>query len=111
MVPAKLIEIRCSEQDQWQGKPLYAAIVELCRSLGMAGATVLRGLEGYGVTASIHRKHLLRNDAPVTILVVDSAERIQALAQAVEPMLETAMLTVSDAIARRVRAEPAPGAQ
>jgi uncharacterized protein len=103
MFPAKLIEIHCSEQDQWEGKPLYEAIVQRCRSLGIAGATVLRGREGYGETAAIHRKHLLRNDAPITVLVVDSAEQVQALALAVEQMMNTVVLTISDAVVQRVR--------
>jgi PII-like signaling protein len=48
MLPAKLIEIHCSEQDRYDDKPLYEAIVERCRGLKIAGATVLRGVEGYG---------------------------------------------------------------
>jgi PII-like signaling protein len=104
MFQAKLIEIHCSEQDKWEGKPLYEAIVEKCRSLGIAGATVLRGVEGYGETAAIHRKHLLRKDAPITVLVVDQVEKVQALALAMEQMIETSVLTISDVVAQRVRA-------
>jgi PII-like signaling protein len=104
MFRAKLIEIHCAEQDRWEGKPLHEAIVERCRELGVAGATVLRGGEGYGATAAIHRKHLLRKDAPITVLVVDQAEKVQALALAVEQMMDTMVLTISDVVARRVRA-------
>jgi PII-like signaling protein len=101
---SKLLEVYCSEQDQWQGKPLYEAIVDRCRTLGIAGATVLRGLAGYGEFAAIHRKHLLRHDAPITVLVIDTADRIQTLAQAAEQMMETPVLTISDVSARRVQA-------
>jgi PII-like signaling protein len=104
MFPAKLLEVRCSEWDQLQGKPLYEAIVDRCRTLGISGATVLRGLEGYGEHVAIHRKHLLRHDAPVTVLVVDSNDRIQALALKIEQMMDTPLLTISDVMARRVRA-------
>jgi PII-like signaling protein len=104
MFPAKLLEIHCAEQDRWEGKPLYEAIVAECRSLGIAGATVLRGVEGYGETSAIHHKHLLHKDAPITVLVVDEAEKVQALALAVERMMDAAVMTVCDVVARRVRA-------
>lgn len=104
MFQAKLLEISCSERDRWESKPLYEAIVEQCRALGVAGATVLRGLEGYGETAAIHRPHLLCHDLPVTILVVDTVEKIEALAQAVERMLDTGIMTTSDVAAERLLA-------
>jgi PII-like signaling protein len=110
MAPSKLIEIHCSELDRWEGKPLHEAIVERCRSLGIAGATVLRGIEGYGETAALHHQHLLRHDLPVTVLVVDEEDRIRELARAVEPMMDKGLLTISDIRARRVhkRSEKVP---
>ena len=103
MSPAKLLEISCSEKDRWESKPLHEAVVEQCRELGVAGATVLRGLEGYGETAAIHSPHLLRHDLPVTILVVDSAEKVETLARVVQRMMEKGIMTISDVSARRVR--------
>ena len=103
MLPAKLIEIHCSEQDRYDGKPLYEAIVERCRALKIAGATVLRGVEGYGETAAIHREHLLGHDLPITVLVVDSAEQISALVPVLEQMLEKSVMAVSDVKMRRVQ--------
>jgi PII-like signaling protein len=105
MQPAKLIEIYCSEQDRYEGRPLYEAIVERCRELRIAGATVLRGLEGYGETSAIHRHHALRHDQPITVIVVDSASQIQALALAVEGMVDKGIMTVSDVNMRRVQSE------
>jgi PII-like signaling protein len=56
---AKMLRIHFGEDDKWQGKPLYRAIVEKCRELDIAGATVYRGIEGYGASTLIHRPHLL----------------------------------------------------
>jgi PII-like signaling protein len=103
MHPAKLIEIHCSEQDRYDDKPLHEAIVERCRALKIAGATVLRGVEGYGGTAVIHREHLVKHDLPITVLVVDSAEQIFALVPVLEQMLEKTVMAVSDVKMRRVQ--------
>ena len=103
MLPANLIEIHCSEQDRYDGKPLYEAIVERCRALKIAGATVLRGVEGYGETAAIHREHLVKHDLPITVLVVDSAEQISALVPVLEQMMEKSVMAVSDVKMRRVQ--------
>ena len=54
---ARLLRIHISESDRYEGKPLYEAIVQKCRELNIAGATVFRGLEGYGETAEMHRAH------------------------------------------------------
>ena len=56
---AKLLRIHFGENDEWQGKPLYRAIVEKCKELDIAGATVFRGIEGYGASTLIRRAHLL----------------------------------------------------
>ena len=92
--PAKLIEIHCSEHDRHQGMPLYEAIVQKCREMGIAGVTVLRDLEGYGETSAIHRK-------PVTVVVVDSAVQIVALSEAVAQMMDKGVMAVSDVSMRR----------
>ena len=98
--PGKLIEVHCSEQDRFGDRPLYEAIVQRCRELRIAGATVLHGLEGYGETAAIHRK-------PVTLLVADSADRIEALLAEVERMVDKGMIAVSEVTMQRVTAQPA----
>ena len=56
---AKMLRIHFGEDDQWQGRPLYEAIVERCRKLDIAGATVYRGIEGYGASTMIRRSHML----------------------------------------------------
>ena len=99
--PAKLLQIHCSESDRYGGKPLYEAIVEQCRQHKIAGATVFRGLEGFGETAEIHRAHLLVHDQPIVITIVDSAENLQDVMPAVEEKMDTGMSAMSDVGVRR----------
>jgi len=101
--PARLLRIHISESDRYQGKPLYEAIVARCRQMNIAGATVFRGLEGYGETAEIHRSHMVRHDQPIVISIVDTAENLAAFAPVVEEMLDTGMLAVSDVRMIRVQ--------
>jgi uncharacterized protein len=101
--PSKLLRLHLSEGDRWHDQPLYAAIVDKCRELGIAGATVFRGIEGYGETAEIHRSHLLHHDAPIVISVVDSADNIARLVPEVEAMMNKGMIAISDVEAVRIR--------
>ena len=101
--PAKLLRIHISEADRHQGKPLYEALVEKCRELKISGATVFRGLEGYGETAGLHKSHLLRHDQPIVITVVDSAENIAILVRAAVEMMDTGVMAVSEVRALRVQ--------
>jgi PII-like signaling protein len=94
--PAKLLRLHFTERDRRHGKPLYEAIVEKCRELGIAGATVFRGLEGYGDTAEIHRSHILTHDLPIVVQIVDSAEKIQRLLPVVEEMMDRGLIAISD---------------
>jgi PII-like signaling protein len=100
--PARLLRIHISEADRHQGKPLYEALVEKCRELKISGATVFRGLEGYGESAGLHKSHLLGHDQPIVIAVVDSAENVELLARAAGEMMGTGVMAVSDVRARRV---------
>jgi len=100
---ARLLRIHISETDQFQGKPLYEAIVAKCRELQIAGSTVLRGLEGYGETAQIHKAHITRSDRPILISIVDTAEKIERLAPVVEQMMDTGLLATSDVEVIRVQ--------
>lgn len=95
---AKMLRIHFGENDQWQGRPLYEAIVERCRKLDIAGATVFRGIEGYGASTIIRRSHLLRfsSDAPILVQVIDSAENIQRLIPALDEMVHEGLIAVSD---------------
>jgi PII-like signaling protein len=101
--PAKLLRIHFSEHDKHEGRPLYEAIVEKCRELSIAGATVFRGLEGYGESAEIHRSHLLSHDLPIVVTIVDSVENIRRLLPVLEQMTDTALIAISDVEAFRIR--------
>ena len=101
--PAKLMRVHLSEHDRYKGKPLYEAILEKCREMKVAGATVFRGLEGYGETAEIHRRHLLGHDLPIIINIVDSAENIAQLAPVLESMMDTGLIAVSDVEIKRIQ--------
>ncbi len=100
---ARLLRIHISETDRYQGKPLYEAIVARCREMKIAGATVLRGLEGYGETAEIHKTHLIHHDQPIVISIVNTAENLARLVPVIEEMMDTGMMAVSEVKAVRVQ--------
>ena len=102
-VRAKILHIYLSEGDRYDGKSLSEAILTKCRDMKIAGATVFRGLEGYGETAEIHRHHLVARDQPIIIIVADSPENIERLKPVVEGMMNTGAMTVSDAEMIRFR--------
>jgi PII-like signaling protein len=93
---ARMLRIHFGEADKWQGKPLYRAIVEKCRELDLAGATVYRGLEGYGASTLIHRSHLLSSDCPIMVAVVDTEEKIQSLLPHLDQMVDEGLIAISD---------------
>ena len=92
----KLLRLHFSESDRHNGKPLYEAVVERSRELGIAGATVFRGLEGYGETAEIHRPRLIHRDQPVVVTIVDTAENIDRLVPAIEAMMDKGLIATSE---------------
>ncbi|HEY6991860.1 MAG TPA: DUF190 domain-containing protein [Bryobacteraceae bacterium] len=100
--PAKLLHLHVAESDRFNGKALHEAILEKCRELKIAGATVFRGLEGYGETAEIHRPHLLSRDLPIVVQIVDTAENIERLLPVVEGMLEKGLIAISSVAALRI---------
>jgi PII-like signaling protein len=105
---AKELRIFVSETDKIEGRPLYEAIVERCRELEIAGATVTRGVKGYGEKGGMHEAHLLRHDRPVVIVVVDEAEKVAKLAAAVEGMIDTGLMMEAEVEVKRVM-KPAGG--
>jgi hypothetical protein len=91
----KLLRIFIGESDTWHGKPLYQAIVERARELGLAGATVIRGIEGFGADSRIHTARILRlsEDLPVVIEIVDTEEKLQPFLPLVDEMVSEGLLT------------------
>lgn len=94
---AKLVRIHFGENDRWNGRPLFEAIVEEARRQDLAGATVYRGIEGYGASTRIHRKHLLTSsDLPIVVSIVDEASKIDAFLPTIESMVKEGLVAVSD---------------
>jgi len=95
---AKMLRIYFGENDKWEGKPLYQAIVEKCRELDIAGATAYRGIEGYGASTLIHRPHLFSfsSDAPLMVSIVDTDQKIQALMPVLDQMVNGGLIAISD---------------
>src|SRR5579875_2176640 len=92
------LRIYLCANDQWHGKPLYAAIVQEARRHGMAGATVARGIMGYGAHGAVHESQVvhLTNDLPVVIEIVDTAEKVQAFLPYLDDMVVEGLVTCAD---------------
>lgn len=99
---AQLLRIHLTEGRIFEGQPLHEAILARCRALGIAGATVFRGIEGFGDNAELHRHHMLEHDQPLEIVVVDEASRIAQLVPELEAMMHSGVIAISDVKARRV---------
>lgn len=94
--PALLARIYIGESDRWEGRPLFEAIVEKLRAEGVAGATVLRGIEGYGRAARLHTAQILRlsEDLPILIEVVDREDRLRAVLPRIDAMVDGGLITL-----------------
>jgi PII-like signaling protein len=92
----KLVRIFVGESDKLGSKPLYQAIVEMLREEGLAGATVLRGVEGFGAHSRLHTQRILRlsADLPMVIECVDTAERIDEMLPRLDEMVDEGLVTV-----------------
>jgi len=95
---AQRLTIYIGESDRWRGKPLYAAILETLKVEKMAGATVLRGVAGFGAHSNIHTAAVLRlsEDLPLVIQVIDAPEKIQRVIELVSPMVSEGLITLED---------------
>jgi len=94
----QLLRIFLGESDQWEGIPLYEAIILKARELNIAGATMLRGMMGYGAASRIHTAKILRlsEDLPVIVEIVDSAEKIAILLPFIDEMVTEGLVTLED---------------
>jgi uncharacterized protein len=94
---AKMLRIHFGEDDKWHNKPLYEAIVIKCRELDIAGATVFRGIEGYGASTLIHKRHLLfSSDRPIMVTVIDTEEKVSQLIPALDEMVNEGLIAMSE---------------
>ncbi len=91
---AQRLTVYFGEADRWQGQPLYLAMLEVLKTHGLAGATVLRGVAGFGAHSRIHTASILRlsEDLPLRLEVVDTPERIQRAVSLLRPMLREGLM-------------------
>ena len=91
-----LLRIFIGEDDRLGGKPLYEELVRFFRERGLAGATVVKGIEGFGAHSRIHTARILRlsQDLPVVIEVVDREERVRAVLPELETMVREGLVTL-----------------
>jgi PII-like signaling protein len=106
-----LARIFLGEADQWHHQPLYLALVERLRGDGFAGATVLRGISGFGARSVLHTTHLLdlSEDLPIVVEVVDTDAHIQRLLQILDEMVPGGLVTLEKVRVVRYGASKAPG--
>jgi len=98
-----LMRIFISENDHYEHKPLYQALVELFKSEGFYGATVLKGAMGFGCHSELHTDHLLRlsSNLPVVVEVIDKQERIEQILPRLSGMFGGGLITLEKARAIR----------
>jgi uncharacterized protein len=96
---AELLRIFIGESDHYQGRPLYEVIVLEARRRGMAGATVLRGVMGFGADSRMHTAKILRlsEDLPIVVEIVDKPERIADFLPELDKMIEEGLITLERA--------------
>jgi hypothetical protein len=92
----KLLRIFLGENDRHEGRPLYEWIVRAARENGLAGATVLRGLEGYGAASRLHTAKILRlsSDLPIVVEIVDTEEKIESFLALIDGVVREGLATV-----------------
>jgi PII-like signaling protein len=105
-----LLRIFIGESDRHDGKPLYEWLVLRAREAGLAGATVLRGIEGFGAHSRLHTAKILRlsEDLPIVIEIVDTAERIEAFMPVVDGAIGEGLATLERVRVRFYRGGRAP---
>ncbi|MCC6501926.1 MAG: DUF190 domain-containing protein [Deltaproteobacteria bacterium] len=91
-----LLRVFVGESDKFEGRPLYQAIVEEAKASGLSGATVLRGLMGFGATSRLHTIKVLRisEDLPMVVEIVDSPEKIEAFLPLLKRMAGDGLVTI-----------------
>jgi PII-like signaling protein len=95
---AKMLRVYVGEDDRWEGEPLYEAIVKKLRMMDIAGATVYRGIMGYGAQQRVHKGGFLSlsHDRPVMVSLVDTSEKIRRAILALDEMVDEGLIVLSD---------------
>jgi PII-like signaling protein len=107
--PAKRLTVYVGESDRHHHKPLYVEIVHRAHAAGLAGATVLRGIEGFGASRHVHTTRILSltEDLPVVVVLVDEAERIERFALELEELITEGLVVIDDVQVVRYVGRPA----
>ena len=94
--PATRLTVLVSESDRWQHRPLYTEIVHRAHQAGLAGATVLRGIERFGASSRIHTTRILSltEDLPCAVVIVDSDDRVRAFLPQVQEIVDGGVVTL-----------------
>jgi PII-like signaling protein len=94
--PACRLTIFVGESDHWHHKPLYAEIVHRAHAAGLAGASVLRGIEGYGASSRIHTSRLLSlsEDLPIAVIIIDDEDRIRAFLPSLDEIVAEGLVII-----------------
>jgi uncharacterized protein len=95
---ASRLTILVGEEDTWHGRPLYAEIVHRAHAGGLAGASVFRGIEGFGASSRVHTTRLLSlgEDLPLAIIVVDTAERISSFLPQLDELVTEGLVVLDE---------------
>jgi PII-like signaling protein len=111
---ARRLTIFVGDSDQWHHRPIYAEIVHRAHAAGLAGASVFRGIEGFGASNHVHTTRLLSlsDDLPLAIVIVDAAERIDAFLPQLDELVEEGLVIIDDVsvvryVGRTRNADPA----
>jgi PII-like signaling protein len=107
-IPAKKVVVYVASNQQWHGQPLYSAIVRRCLENGIAGATVVRCVEGYGSHHVLHTTRLfsLSEDVPMRIEIIEAADRLERVLTALQGMLDSSLVVVYDVQAAMPKEAP-----
>lgn len=92
--PAMRLTIFVGESDLWHHRPLYTEIVHRAHAAGLAGASVMRGIEGFGASSLIHTTRILSlgEDLPVAVVIVDAADRIEAFLPQLDELIDEGLV-------------------
>ncbi|MBB3039547.1 DUF190 domain-containing protein [Hoyosella altamirensis] len=102
------VMILLSENDTWHHKPLYSEVVHRARAAGLAGASVFRGIEGFGASALVHTSRILSlsEDLPIVVVIVDSESKVRAFLPELDEILSDAVVLVDPVEFIRYQTEP-----
>jgi len=109
--PSMRLTIFVGESDHWHHHPTYTEIVHRAHAAGLAGASVMRGIEGFGASSHIHTTRILSlsEDLPVAIVIIDSAERIEAFLPQLDELIQEGLVILDPVNVIKYVSRPAKG--